>query len=85
MPCLTVEETEPPVQARRTAALETSGSSDRLLRPLKVQELYGVAPSTLRNWATSGKIRAAQRTAGGHRRYRESEVRSLLAELKAVA
>jgi DNA-binding transcriptional MerR regulator len=62
-----------------------SADTDRLLRPAKVQKLYGVTPSTLRNWATSGKIRAAQRTAGGHRRYRESDVRSLLAELEAVA
>jgi DNA-binding transcriptional MerR regulator len=62
-----------------------SPASDRLLRPIKVRELYGVAPSTLRNWAAVGKIRAAQRTAGGHRRYRESDVRSLLAELEAVA
>ena len=70
----------------RTDTLESpAAENDRLLRPVKVRELYGVAPSTLRNWATAGKIRAAQRTAGGHRRYRESDVRSLLAELEAVA
>jgi DNA-binding transcriptional MerR regulator len=63
-----------------------AGRSDALLRPIKVRELYGIAPSTLRGWAAAGKIRAAQRTAGGHRRYRESDVRSLLAELvEAVA
>ncbi len=65
--------------------MESAASSDALLRPVKVQKLYGIAPSTLRSWAQSGKIRAAQRTKGGHRRYRESDVRSLLAELEAVA
>lgn len=62
-----------------------SHESDRLLRPVKVRELYGIAPSTLRSWDVAGKIKAAQRTVGGHRRYRESEVRSLLAQLEAVA
>jgi DNA-binding transcriptional MerR regulator len=66
--------------------LETSANpGDRLLRPITLQRLYGIAPSTLRSWAVAGKIKAAQRTAGGHRRYRESDVRSLLAELEAVA
>lgn len=58
---------------------------DRLLRPIMVRKLYGVAPSTLRSWDVAGLLKAAQRTAGGHRRYRESDVRSLLAELEAVA
>jgi DNA-binding transcriptional MerR regulator len=65
--------------------LESAGENDQLLRPIRVQKLYGIAPSTLRSWAQAGKIRAAQRTSGGHRRYRESDVRSLLAELRAVA
>ena len=78
------EATEPPDLPTRTVTLEST-PSDRLLPPIKVRALYGIAPSTLRNWAASGKIRPAQRTAGGHRRYRESEVRSLLAQLEAVA
>jgi DNA-binding transcriptional MerR regulator len=66
--------------------LETSANpSDRLLRPIEVRDLYGIAPSTLRSWAVARLIKPAQRTAGGHRRYRESEVRSLLAHLEAVA
>jgi len=64
---------------------EATGGSDRLLRPVNVREQFGIAPSTLRSWATEGKIRPAQRTKGGHRRYRESDVRTLLAELEAVA
>lgn len=75
-----------PGHAERTEALESSADQvDRLLRPVKVRELYGVSPTTLRSWAVAGKIRPAQRTAGGHRRYRESDVRTLLAELEAVA
>lgn len=69
----------------RTGTLKSTGDSDALLRPVKVQKLYGIAPSTLRNWAASGKLPAAQRTTGGHRRYRESDVRSLLAQLAEVA
>lgn len=65
--------------------MESASEPDRLLRPIRVCELYGIAPSTLRSWDDAGKLKAAQRTAGGHRRYRESEVRSLLAELEAVA
>lgn len=58
---------------------------DRLLRPSDLRDEFGVSATTLREWDKDGKLRAAQRTAGGHRRYRESDVRALLAELKAVA
>ena len=59
--------------------------TDRLLKPAEVRELYGVAPSTLRSWAAAGIIRPAQRTVGGHRRFRESAVRALLADLAVAA
>lgn len=58
---------------------------DALLPPVMVRKLYGITPSTLRAWAAAGKIQVAHRTLGGHRRYRESDIRSLLAELEAVA
>lgn len=54
---------------------------DRLLKPCEVRSEFGVTDTTLREWDRSGKLRAAQRTFGGHRRYRESDVRALLAEL----
>lgn len=57
---------------------------DRLLPPLEVAKLFGVNPRTLRDWAIAGKINA-RRTLGGHRRYRESEVRALLNEPAEVA
>jgi len=58
--------------------------ADRLLPPRKLVALFGVSSQSLRNWHAAGLL-AAQRTAGGHRRYRESEVRALVAELQAVA
>ena len=58
---------------------------DALLPPLKVRKVFGIAATTLREWDASGVLKPVQRTKGGHRRYRESDVRSLLAELEAVA
>lgn len=63
----------------------TERDADRLLPPLKVRKVFGIGAQTLRDWDASGALRAVQRTRGGHRRYRESDVRSLLAELEAVA
>jgi len=39
--------------------------------------MFRVDPKTVTRWAKAGKI-SAIRTLGGHRRYRESEVRELL-------
>ena len=52
--------------------------SDSLLTPSEVASLFRVDPKTVTRWAKAGKL-SAVRTLGGHRRYRESEVRSLLA------
>ncbi len=51
---------------------------DQLLTPREVADLFGVDPMTVRRWAAAGRI-GSVRTPGGHRRYRESEVRALLA------
>ncbi|MFQ5617036.1 MAG: helix-turn-helix domain-containing protein [Anaerolineales bacterium] len=40
-------------------------------------KMLGVHPSTLRQWADSGKIHTV-RTPGGHRRFAETDVRALL-------
>ena len=48
-----------------------------LLTPREVAELFGVDPKTVTRWAKAGKLTSI-RTLGGHRRYRESEVRDLL-------
>lgn len=56
--------------------------SEALLTPAEVASLFRVDPKTVTRWAKSGKL-SAIRTLGGHRRYRESEVRSLLAGIPA--
>lgn len=52
---------------------------DHLLTPSEVAAMFRVDPKTVTRWAKAGKIRSI-RTLGGHRRYREGEVRKLLAE-----
>jgi len=56
----------------------------RWLKPAEVAGMFGVDRRTVLNWARKGKINS-QRTAGGHRRYRESDVAALVAELSGVA
>lgn len=51
--------------------------SETLLTPSEVAALFRVDPKTVTRWAKAGKI-SSIRTLGGHRRYRESEVRQLL-------
>jgi excisionase family DNA binding protein len=51
---------------------------ERLLTPAEVATMFRVDPKTVTRWAKAGKIHSI-RTLGGHRRYRESEVRGLLA------
>ena len=49
-----------------------------LLTPSEVATMFRVDPKTVTRWAKAGKL-SAIRTLGGHRRYSEAEVRSLLA------
>ena len=56
----------------------------RWLKPAEVAGMFGVDRRTVLNWARNGKLHS-QRTAGGHRRWRESDVRALVAELSEVA
>jgi excisionase family DNA binding protein len=51
--------------------------ADRLLTPVEVADVFRVDPRTVTRWAAAGRITSI-RTPGGHRRYRESAVRSLL-------
>ena len=50
---------------------------EALLSPAEVADLFRVDPKTVTRWAKAGKL-TSLRTLGGHRRYRESEVRNLL-------
>jgi len=55
--------------------------SDALLTPAEVAALFRVNPKTVTRWARAGKI-SAVRTLGGHRRFRESEIRRSLTEME---
>jgi excisionase family DNA binding protein len=48
-----------------------------LLTPREVAIMFKVDPKTVTRWAKAGKL-SCIRTPGGHRRYRESEVRELI-------
>jgi excisionase family DNA binding protein len=48
-----------------------------LLTPSEVASLFRVDPKTVTRWAKAGKLTSI-RTLGGHRRYKESEVKNLL-------
>lgn len=50
--------------------------TEPLLTPAEVAALFRVDPKTVTRWAVTKRLHAI-RTAGGHRRYRESEVREL--------
>lgn len=58
--------------------------AERLLTPGEVATLFRVDPKTVTRWASAGRI-GSIRTPGGHRRFRESEVRGLLADLTSEA
>ena len=47
------------------------------MTPAEVASLFRVDPKTVTRWAKSGKLTSI-RTLGGHRRYKESEVKALL-------
>ena len=50
---------------------------ENLLTQAEVAALFRVDPKTVTRWAKAGKLTSI-RTLGGHRRYKESEVKALL-------
>jgi excisionase family DNA binding protein len=60
----------------------TVPDADRLLTPAEVAAMFRVDPKTVTRWARDGRLTAV-RTLGGHRRYREAEVFSLLRKANA--
>jgi len=58
-------------------------TAEALLTPAEVAALFRVDPKTVTRWARAGKL-TSLRTLGGHRRYRESEVRGLLGAADTV-
>jgi len=57
-----------------------SSEQEVLLTPAEVASLFRVDPKTVTRWAKAGKLTSI-RTLGGHRRYKESEVKSLLTSI----
>ena len=52
---------------------------ERLLSTGEVALLFQVIPKTVTRWEERGLLTSVTRTLGGHRRFREAEVRELLA------
>jgi len=59
-------------------------TNERLLTPGEVALMFRVDPKTVTRWASAGRI-GSIRTPGGHRRFRETEVRALLSDLTVDA
>jgi excisionase family DNA binding protein len=57
--------------------VDVNSEQEVLLTPAEVASLFRVDPKTVTRWAISGKLTSI-RTLGGHRRYKESEVKALL-------
>jgi excisionase family DNA binding protein len=62
----------------------TPEATERLMTPGEVAAMFRVDPKTVTRWAAAGRI-GSIRTPGGHRRFRESEVRTLLDGLTSEA
>jgi excisionase family DNA binding protein len=66
-----------PASLRRKSSIIAGEPLEPLLTPSEVASLFRVDPKTVTRWAKAGKLNAV-RTLGGHRRYRESEIRAQL-------
>ena len=64
----------PPIPTQMTSR---PAAPHALLTPGEVAAMFRVDPKTVTRWAKAGKL-SAVRTLGGHRRFSEAEVRSLL-------
>ena len=65
-------------------SIAPSETGERLMTPGEVATMFRVDPKTVTRWAAAGRI-GSIRTPGGHRRFRESEVRTLLDGLTSEA
>jgi len=61
--------------------MQGTPDQDALLTPSEVAAMFRVNPKTVTRWARAGKI-SAIRTLGGHRRFRASEIRRFLEQVK---
>lgn len=60
--------------------MDSSMTKDPLMTPGEVADLLRVDPKTVTRWAAANKI-PSLRTPGGHRRFRESDIRALFPEV----
>jgi len=60
-----------------SSSSSVGSAQENLLTPAEVATLFRVDPKTVTRWAKAGKLTSI-RTLGGHRRYKESEVKELL-------
>lgn len=54
-----------------------SDRGTKLMTVSEVADLFGVSGKTVSRWAREGRI-SSVRTLGGHRRFRESDIKELL-------
>ena len=57
--------------------MHSQHDDDRLLTPREVAEIFGVRTTTIARWSREGRLTAFL-TPGGHRRYRLTDVHTLL-------
>lgn len=73
------------IRARFEAAADARSAEQDgppLLTSTDVARLFRVDPKTVTRWAAAGRL-SSIRTPGGHRRFREDEVRAMLGDLPA--
>jgi excisionase family DNA binding protein len=64
-------------QSIEDRSIEDQSVKDRMLTPGEVAQLFRVHPRTVGTWARAGLLDSIK-TPGGHRRFREVDVRALL-------
>ena len=64
--------------------MKIQDNAEKLLTPAEVASMFRVDPKTVTRWAKAGKL-SSIRTLGGHRRYREAEIRLLIEGSNAKA
>ena len=78
--CWKSKELESQHHLKGSAVVTRPTETESLLTPAEVAAMFRVDPKTVTRWAKAGKL-SAIRTLGGHRRYRESEVKELLGDV----
>ena len=66
----------------RAGAEGADDEPEELLTPSEVAAMFRVNPKTVTRWHRTGTV-SAIRTLGGHRRFKASEIRRLLAQGEA--